>query len=91
MIKVSSKSRLKEALKTILINLFIAKQLGKPVRYSRDRSWYTRDSKYGMLFFKYDRIIPIIDAMEDLGFIEQKEGFFIRDGDHADRPDVGHR
>jgi len=83
LIRVSSKYRQKEALKTILINLFVARRLDKPVRYSRDRSWYTRDRRYGMLFFKYDRLIPIIDAMEDLGFIKQKEGFFIRDGEHG--------
>ena len=83
LIRVSSKYRQKEALKSILINLFVARRLDKPVRYSRDRSWYTRDRRYGQLHFKYDRLIPIIDAMEALGYIEQKEGFFIRDGEHG--------
>ncbi len=83
LIKVSSKYRQKEALKTILINLFKANQLGKPVRYSRDKSRYTRDRRYGQLHFKYDRLIPIIDVLEQLGYIEQKNGFFIQDGEHG--------
>ena len=76
LIKVSSKSRQKEALKTILINLIRAHQLYKPVRYSRDKNKYTRDRRYGKLHFKYDRLIPIIDALESLGYIEQSSFYF---------------
>lgn len=83
LIRVSSKSRQKEALKPILINLFQANQLGKPVRYSRDRSRYTGDRRYGQLHFKYARLIPIVDALEQLGYIEQKTGFFLQDGEYG--------
>jgi hypothetical protein len=76
LIKVSSKSRQKEALKTTLMNLIRAHQLNKPVRYSRDKNHYTRDRRYGKLFFKYDRLIPIIDALESLGYIEQSSFYF---------------
>ncbi|RZB33809.1 MAG: hypothetical protein SRB2_03645 [Desulfobacteraceae bacterium Eth-SRB2] len=76
LIKVSSKSRQKEALKIVLINLYQANQLDKPVRYSRDKNSYTRDRRYGQLFFKYDRIIPIIDGLERLGYIEQSTFYF---------------
>jgi len=79
LITVSSKPRQKEALKTVLVNLYHARQLDKPVRYSRDKNHYTVDRRYGRLFFKYDRLIPIIDALEQLGFIEQRTGFFIQD------------
>lgn len=81
LIRVSSKYRQKEALKTILINLFQANQLGKPVRYSRDRSWYTRDRRYGQLHNKYDRIMPIVDSLGALGYIEQSGYYF----DHEDK------
>ncbi|MCD4820760.1 MAG: hypothetical protein K8R11_01495 [Methanococcoides sp.] len=76
LIKVSSKARQKEALKTIIMNLIKAHQLYKPVRYSRDKNKYTRDRRYGKLFFKYDRLIPIIDTMEGLGYIKQSSFYF---------------
>jgi len=76
LIKVSSKSRQKEALKIVLINLYQANQLNRPVRYSRDKNSYTCDRRYGQLFFKYDRIIPIIDSLERLGYIEQSTFYF---------------
>ena len=76
LITVSSKSRQKEALKIVLINLYQANQLNKPVRYSRDKNSYTRDRRYGQLFFKYDRIIPIINGLERLGYIEQSAFYF---------------
>jgi len=76
LIKVSSKSRQKEALKTTLINLIRADQLDKPVRYSRDKNRYTKDRRYGKLHFKYDRLIPIINELENLGYIEQSSFYF---------------
>ena len=76
LIKVSSKSRQKEALKTTLMNLIRAHQLDKPVRYSRDKNRYTKDRRYGKLHFKYDRLIPITDALESLGYIEQSSFYF---------------
>ena len=82
-IKVSNMSKTKEALKTVLINLWFAKFMGKPVRYSRDRSAYAKDRRYGQLFFKYDRMIPVIDALEQLGYIEQANGFYVSDEGHG--------
>ncbi|MBI9081851.1 MAG: hypothetical protein JEY79_19180 [Pseudodesulfovibrio sp.] len=71
LIKVSSKSRQKEALKTVLINLLHAWYLDVPVRYSRDKNRYIRDRRYRQLFFNYKRLIPVIDALLRLGYIEQ--------------------
>jgi len=76
LIKVSSKSRQKEALKATLMNLIRAHQLDKPVRYSRDKNRYTKDRRYGKLHFKYGRLIPIINALESLGYIEQSSFYF---------------
>ena len=78
-IKISSRKRTRDALKTVLINLWFGWFMGKAVRYSRDRSAYTRGSRYGKLFFKYDRLLPVIDALELLKYIEQKQGVFIFD------------
>lgn len=78
-IKITSLSRYKEALKLVLINLWKSRLMDAPVKYSRDRNWYVRDTRYGMLFFKYDRLIPIIDALHALGYVDQKEGRFFYD------------
>ena len=79
-IKISNKKRSKDALKTVLINLWHGRLLDMPVKYSRDRSFYVcDDARYKKLFFKYDRLIPIIDALEALGYIQQLSGIFIFD------------
>ena len=82
-IKVSNKGKTKDAIKTVLINLWFAKFMGKPVRYSRDRSAYKKDRRYGQLFFKYDRMVPAIDALERLGYIQQANGFYVSDEGHG--------
>jgi hypothetical protein len=69
-----SPPRAKEALKTVLINLSLAHQLCQPVRYSRTRSNYVQGERYAQIFFKYDTLIPVIDALEGLGYLEQKLG-----------------
>ena len=78
-IKVSNKARTKAVIKTVLINLWLARFMGKPVRYSRDRSAYSHHRRYGKIFFKYDRVVPVIDALKSLGYIEQKHGFWVSD------------
>jgi hypothetical protein len=78
-IPTPNKSRYKEALKMVIINLWCSHFKGKPVRYSRDRAYYSRTSRYGKLFIKYDRLIPTIDALEALGYIQQKPGFWDSD------------
>lgn len=70
----SQPSKKKQALKTVLINLWKANDLGKPVKYSRDRSDYQRANRYNDLFFKYNTLIPVIDALEDHGYINQRNG-----------------
>jgi hypothetical protein len=75
-IKISNKTRTKEAINTILINLWIGKQMDIPINYSRNKNNYVSDKRYGKLFFKYNRIIPVIDALEDLGYIHQKKGVY---------------
>ncbi len=78
-IRVSNKAKTKEVIKTVLINLWFARFMGKPLRYSRDRSAYGHHRRYGKIFLKYDRVIPVIDAMGHLGYIEQKQGFWVSD------------
>ncbi len=80
-IKISNRSHTKEALKTIIANLWIGKQIDTPIHYSRNKNKWVRNSRYGKLFFTYKRFIPVIDALEDLGYIHQKRGIYNRDKD----------
>jgi hypothetical protein len=73
-LKVKSLKRVKQSLKTVLINLWLSNLLGMPVRYSRDKSAYSHNRKYGKLYFKYHTLLPVIDALFSLGYIEEKKG-----------------
>jgi hypothetical protein len=74
-ITISSRRRSYDALKAILLTLWVSHLVGTPVRYSRRKNDYVRDSRYGEVFFRYDRIIPLVDALESRGFIKQKLGW----------------
>ena len=52
-----------------------------PLRYSRKKAQYTRHRRYGRLHFKYRRLVQVIDALDALGYVEQKHGFFARGKD----------
>jgi len=73
-LKFKSLQRVKQALKIVLINLWLANLLGMPVRYSRDKSAYSHNRRYGKLYFKYHTLLPVIDALLSLGYIEGKKG-----------------
>jgi len=74
--RLRNKYRWREALKTILVNLWIASKEGKPLMYSRSPNSYSRSRRYGKLHFRYNRIIPIVDALEKWGFVHQVNGFY---------------
>ena len=75
-VKVRKKSRSREALKQILLNLWIAHQEDKPLMYSRSPNSYSRSKRYGKLYFKYNRIISIIGSLEKWGLIHHVNGFY---------------
>jgi len=78
-ISINNKIRSKETLKTILLNLWVAYHDDKPVNYSRSPNSYAHNRRYGKLHFKYNRVISIIDALEDMGFLKQVKGFYDKD------------
>ena len=80
-IKITNKYRSKEALKLILINLYKGFVRDLAVRYSRDKAYYQSGTRYSQIWFKYDRVIPIIDALKNLGYAEYKEGLHYPDDD----------
>ncbi|UCF84273.1 MAG: hypothetical protein JSV50_01165 [Desulfobacteraceae bacterium] len=78
-LNMRNQSRSKQTLKLVIINLWISFKTGMPIKYSRDRNKYLSHKRYGKLHIKYKRLIPIIDTLEDLGFVHQKAGFFDRE------------
>jgi len=79
--KTAKKYRSKEALKLILINLFKGYRRGRAIRYSRDKAFYASGRRYHQIWFKYKRVIPIIDALKELGYAEGKDGLHFPDDD----------
>ncbi len=73
---IRDKYRYKEALKLILLNLYVAYCFRKTIRYSRNKNNYRRHERYGLLHFKRDRILPIIDVLEELDYIQQSIGHY---------------
>ncbi len=76
---INNKARSKETLKTILLNLWVAYHNDKPVNYSRSPNSYAHNRRYGKLHFKYNRVITIIDTLEDMGLLQQVKGFYDKD------------
>jgi hypothetical protein len=79
-ITINNKYRSKNTLKTLLLNLWINHLADYPTMYSRSPNQYSMAKRYGKLFFKYNRVIPIMDSLEELGYINQFPGYF----NHAD-------
>lgn len=79
--KTTNKYRSKEALKLILINLYHGLARDRAVRYSRDKAFYAPARRYGQIWFKYDRVIPIIDTLKELGYVEHKDGLHYPEDD----------
>ena len=72
--EIGKRPRARYALKQILLNLYVGHQAGVPIYYSRNRNNYTHPRRYDLLFFKYDRMTRLIDALEKMDFIEQYIG-----------------
>ena len=75
----TNKSKAKDALRQIILNLFVGYLGHTTIEYSRNRDKYLYKNRYGKLYFKYKVVIPLIDKLESLGYLEQKIGFFNKD------------
>jgi len=71
--------RTKETLKIILINLIAGYESGVAIQYPRRKSKYSKNRRYGKLFFKYDRVISVIDTLIRMEFIDNWTGFYDRE------------
>jgi len=75
---IKNKKRTKQVLQQVIINLLVSHQNGLPIKYSRDKNDYVADKRYGQIYFKYERLIQVIDWLVELGYIDHKMGFFDR-------------
>jgi len=73
---ITNRRRSREALKKVLMNLIYTEFTCGCVRYSRNKNDYSHHRRYGKLWFKYDRLIPIIDGLIELGYVESLNGYW---------------
>lgn len=67
----------KTHLRVVILDLY-ANYLTDPekfIGYSRDRSKYSAPSRYNKLHIKYDPLMPVIDGLFELGYVEGKKGY----------------
>lgn len=74
--KISNRSRAREALKKVILNLIHAEQTKDCIRISRNKNDYGHHRMYGKIWLKYDRLIPIIDGLIELGYVEHLNGYW---------------
>ncbi|MDX9964486.1 hypothetical protein [Desulfobacter postgatei] len=74
--KISNRSRAREALKKVILNLIHAERTKDCVRISRNKNDYGHHRMYGQIWLKYDRLIPIIDGLIELGYVEHLNGYW---------------
>ncbi len=65
-----SLKREKDTLLNFLCNMAMSFIYGKPVAISRKASSYPKGTRYSKLFFKYRRMVNLLDYMLDNGWIE---------------------
>ena len=74
--KITNRSRSREALKKIILNLIHQDKTMGRLRISRDKGNYGGHKMYGHLWLKYDRLIPIVDGLIELGYVEHLKGYW---------------
>ena len=74
--KISNRSRSREALKKVILNLIHSEQTKGCIRISRSKNDYGHHRMYGKIWLKYDRLIPIVDGLIELGYVEHLKGYW---------------
>lgn len=76
--QVRKAKRVKQHLKAVILDLWVAANYyPSPWRFvSRNRNDYTKESRYRKIFLKFDLLMGVLDDLIELGYIEQKLGFF---------------
>jgi len=73
--KITERSKARDALKKVLLNLIHTDEIGGCVRISRDRNNYSHHRMYGKLWLKYKWFVEIaVDGLIELGYVEHLNG-----------------
>jgi len=72
--KITNRRRSRECLKKVLMNLIHVEFTCGCIRYSRNKNDYSLHRRYGRIWLKYDRLIPIIDGLIELEYVEFLNG-----------------
>lgn len=76
---VRERYKSKATLKILLVNLHVGCQSGVAIKYSRRKLAYSGKARYARIFFSYERVIPIIDKLAEMEYVEHWKGFKDRD------------
>ena len=76
-IRIRNAGMVERSLRVVLIDLWAANTLSlNPYRaISKNKSDYQKDSRYRQIFLKYDYLIPVINDLCELGYLEEKLGY----------------
>ena len=79
-----SRYSVRQHIKVVVLDLFIAWQDNPALAlgYSRDKMKYGQGSRYKKIFLKYKPMVAVCDALEALGYAEQRNGFYSHDTHH---------
>lgn len=72
--------KLRPTIKNVILNLYTC-WLRSPemyVAYSRDKNHYSVGKRYNKLFIKYEKLVFVVDRLEELALIEHVSGFYDR-------------
>lgn len=75
-----------EATLHVVISSLVVTKLQDPMRYlaySRNKTWYSQNSRYNPKRFSYSVFTNVMDALESLGLIEAKLGVHDKGGVHS--------
>ena len=75
---IKEQNKYRDAVRAILLNVYVGWSMGLPVKYSRNSNDYNHHKRYRMLFYRYYRFLHTIDALQELGYLNQALGFYDR-------------
>lgn len=75
---IKEQNKYRDAVRAILLNVYVGWSMGLPVKYSRNANDYNHHKRYGMLFYRHDRFLGTIDTLQELGYLNQAPGFYDR-------------
>lgn len=74
--RIRDEDKIKRHLRVLLLNLFVASQIGNTwIGISKNKSDYQKESRYRKIFLNYGFLIPMLNNLLELGYLEQRLGF----------------